>query len=54
MRKERGADPAHNDWLFVEYTRDSRKEAFAEVASGAVCYGCHVGAEETDYVFTAR
>lgn len=54
MRKERGADPAHNDWLFVEYTRDSRREAFAEVASGAVCYGCHVGAEETDYVFTAR
>jgi hypothetical protein len=54
MRKQRGADPAHNDWLFVEYTRDSRKETFAEVASGAVCYGCHVGAEETDYVFTAR
>jgi hypothetical protein len=54
MRKQRGADPAHNDWLFVEYTRDSRKEAFAELASGAVCYGCHVGAEETDYVFTAR
>ena len=54
MRKQRGADPAHNDWLFVEYTRDSRGEAFAEVASGAVCYGCHVGAEETDYVFTAR
>jgi len=54
MRKQRGADPAHNDWLFVEYTRDSRKDAFAEVASGAVCYGCHVGAEESDYVFTAR
>jgi hypothetical protein len=53
MRKEQGADPAHNDWLFVEYTRDSRKDAFAELASGAVCYGCHVGAEETDYVFTA-
>jgi hypothetical protein len=28
MRKERGADPAHNDWLFVEYTRDSRKYVF--------------------------
>jgi hypothetical protein len=53
MRKQRGADPAHNDWLFVEYTRDGRKEEFAELASGAVCYGCHVGAEETDYVFTA-
>jgi hypothetical protein len=53
MRKERGADPAHNDWLFVEYTRDRRKDEFAELASGAVCYSCHVGAEETDYVFTA-
>lgn len=53
MRKQRGADPAHNDWLFVEYTRDSRREPFAELASGAVCYGCHVGAAETDYVFTA-
>jgi cytochrome P460 len=53
MRKQPGADPAHNDWLFVEYTRDSRREAFDEVASGAVCYGCHVGAEATDYVFTA-
>jgi predicted component of type VI protein secretion system len=53
MRKERGADPAHNDWLFVEYTRDGKGRRFSEVASGAVCYGCHVGAEETDYVFTA-
>jgi Cytochrome P460 len=53
MRKERGADPAHNDWLFVEYTRESKSERFSEVASGAVCYGCHVGAEETDYVWTA-
>jgi Cytochrome P460 len=53
MRKERGADPAHNDWLFVEYTRDKRNEPFAELASGAVCYGCHVGAEATDYVWTA-
>jgi hypothetical protein len=53
MRKERGADPAHNDWLFVEYTREQESQPFSELASGAVCYGCHVGAEETDYVFTA-
>jgi hypothetical protein len=52
MRKERGADPAHNDWLFVEYTRDGKDERFSELASGAVCYGCHVGAEATDYVWT--
>jgi predicted component of type VI protein secretion system len=54
MRKERGADPAHNDWLFVEYTRDRRSDPFAELASGAVCYGCHVGAEAADYVWTLR
>ena len=52
MRKERGADPAHNDWLFVEYTRDKKNAAFSELASGAVCYGCHIGAESADYVWT--
>ena len=54
MRKERGADPAHNDWRFVEYTRVKKSEPFAELASGAVCYSCHVGAESTDYVWTAK
>jgi hypothetical protein len=52
MRKERGADPAHNDWLFVEYTREKKSASFEELASGAVCYGCHVGAEAADYVWT--
>jgi hypothetical protein len=52
MRKERGADPAHNDWRFVEYTRDARNERFQEIASGAVCWSCHVGALGDDYVFT--
>ncbi len=52
MRKERGADPAHGDWVFVEYTRDSRNERFGEQARGAVCWSCHVGALESDYVFT--
>jgi cytochrome P460 len=52
MRKRRGADPEHNDWVFVEYTRDAPKARFGFQAEGAVCYGCHVGAQETDYVFT--
>lgn len=52
MRKIRGADPAHNDWRFVEYTRQSARGSFSEVASGAVCYGCHVQAKARDYVFT--
>jgi hypothetical protein len=52
MRKERGADPAHGDWVFVEYTRDARNERFREQASGAVCWSCHIGALDSDYVFT--
>jgi hypothetical protein len=52
MRKERGADPAHNDWVFVEYTRETRGDRFREIASGAVCWSCHMGALDSDYVFT--
>ncbi len=52
MRKEPGADPAHRNWVFVEYTRDARDEPFQEVASGAVCWSCHMGALDNDYVFT--
>ena len=52
MRKERGADPAHDDWVFVEYTRDVRGDRFEEIASGAVCWSCHMGALDSDYVFT--
>ena len=52
MRKQRGADPAHNDWVFVEYTREAANARFRLQAEGAVCYGCHVGAADRDYVFT--
>jgi hypothetical protein len=52
MRKQRGADPAHNDWVFVEYTREAAGERFRLQAEGAVCWGCHVGAADRDYVFT--
>jgi hypothetical protein len=52
MRKVPGADPARRNWVFVEYTRDARNERFQEIASGAVCWSCHVGALENDYVFT--
>lgn len=52
MRKQPGADPAHRNWVFVEYTRDARNERFQEIASGAVCWNCHMGALDTDYVFT--
>ena len=52
MRKERGADPAHNDWVFVEYTRDARADRFGLQARGSVCWSCHMGASDSDYVFT--
>jgi hypothetical protein len=52
MRKEMGAQPDHNDWIWVEYTRSSPEEDFRELASGSVCYACHVQARDADYVFT--
>ena len=52
MRKERGADPEHNDWVFVEYTREAAEARFGEQAAGAVCWSCHIGALDRDYVFT--
>jgi hypothetical protein len=51
MRKEKSADPAHNDWVFVEWTRSSPTEPFRETASDAVCWSCHMNAAETDYVW---
>ena len=51
MRKEQGADPAHNDWRFVEFTRDDRRDRFSETASGVICWTCHMGAAKTDYVW---
>ena len=51
MRKEKGADPEHGDWVFIEYTRDSADAAFGVQAKDAVCWGCHVGAQATDWVW---
>jgi hypothetical protein len=53
MRKQKGSDPRHNDWVFVEWTREAPGARFGRIASGAVCWSCHVGALDTDYVFTA-
>lgn len=52
MRKVPGANPDHNDWVFVEWTRDSRDAPFTELARGAVCESCHSGVAGQDYVFT--
>ena len=53
MRKQPGRNPDHNDWVFIEWTRDAANEPFTELARGDVCTSCHVGASERDYVFTA-
>lgn len=52
MRKVPGSNPDHNDWQFVEWTRDSRDEPFTELARGGVCESCHSGVAGQDYVFT--
>jgi hypothetical protein len=50
MRKTRAR--AHNGWVMIEWTRESASSRFSVLAQGAVCYGCHIGAKRTDYVFT--
>ena len=54
MRKVRGANPRHNDWVMIEWTRQSTRERFALLARGALCTSCHVQACNDDYVFTRR
>jgi Cytochrome P460 len=51
MRKERGADPAHNDWRFVEWTREGADERFTLTARDSICWSCHAGAQQTDYLW---
>ena len=52
MRKLEGRNPAHNDWVFVEWARESPGQPFTELASGGVCESCHSGVADRDYVFT--
>lgn len=52
MRKIAGVDPAHGDWEFVEYARESADAAFTVLARDAVCWGCHSGAADSDWVWT--
>ena len=52
MRKKAGSDPDHNDWEFIEYTRDAQDKEFTVLASGRVCWGCHSKVKDNDYIFT--
>ena len=52
MRKKKGSNPEHNDWEFIEYTRNAPDEDFSVLAEGRICWGCHARVEDIDYVFT--
>ena len=52
MRKVAGSDPDHNDWEFIEYTRNAPDDEFSVIASGRICWSCHARVEDIDYVFT--
>jgi len=54
MRKVERANPAHADWVFTEWTRESPEARFTLLARGAVCESCHSGVAEQDYVFTRQ
>jgi hypothetical protein len=54
MQKRPGADPAHGNWVFVEWARASPTARFSEVARDATCWGCHGLARKRDWVFTRR
>ena len=54
MRKVRGANPRHNDWVMIEWERSSSGRRFDVLARGALCTSCHVQVRKDDYVFTRR
>jgi Cytochrome P460 len=54
MRKVRGANRRHNDWVMVEYGRSGSRGRFSAFASGAICTSCHMQVRRRDYVFTRR
>lgn len=51
MEKKKGANAAHNDWIFTEYTRNAKDAVFKKIAEGALCSGCHSQVKDRDYVF---
>jgi hypothetical protein len=52
MRKVAGLDPAHGDWEYIEYSRPDPSSPYTVLARDAVCWGCHAGATDTDWVYT--
>ena len=53
MRKVAGVDPEHGDWEFIEFSRSDPSSPYTVLAQDQVCWGCHAGAIEGDWVFTS-
>lgn len=53
MRKVAGVDPDHGDWEFIEWSRPDPSSPYTVLAQDQVCWGCHMGAIDGDWVFTA-
>ena len=51
MKKIKGYDPEHGDWFWAKYGPDGKVLAAGKVAG---CIACHTGAEEQDWVFSAK
>ncbi len=52
MRKVAGVDPEHGDWEYIEYSRSDPQSPYTVLAQDQVCWGCHMGAIDNDWVFT--
>lgn len=52
MRKVAGVDPEHGDWEYIEYSRSDPASPYTILAQDQVCWGCHMGAIDNDWVFT--
>jgi hypothetical protein len=47
MQKVAGSDPKHGDWKWIEYRPDG-----TIAGEDSLCWGCHLQAEGSDWVFT--
>lgn len=50
MYKSADYDPEHNDWFWTKRLADGTVEAAGRVA---MCFGCHAGGADNDYLMTA-
>lgn len=57
VKKEKGFDPTHGDWLYGYFGADGKMIASGKAANPAVkalCSDCHNNIKERDYIFSRR